>query len=170
MPESTIFDTTDTGTLRPNAKPLFSKGRRYIPMRIEFRYPDIVLPPDASPADPITLWRMYYSLEIMEYLVHCTNSNTRQSHDPTKPHARANDWELTSVGELDTYFAIRIYMMLHVEKEIADYWSTDPDDPKHPIDTHMSRNRFQELHMRFRCETPGKKGPYERVNFSTIFL
>jgi hypothetical protein len=57
-------------------------------------------------------------------------------------------------------------MTLHVENEIQDYWSTSRTSPKHPISKHMARGRFQELHMRFRCEGPGTKGPYARVNYT----
>jgi len=55
-------------------------------------------------------------------------------------------------------------MAMHDENEISDYWNTDKSTPNHPISDEMPRNRFQELHMRFRCEGPKTKGPYERVN------
>jgi hypothetical protein len=34
MPEETIFDPTDKGTLRPNAKPLRVKGDAFYPMKL----------------------------------------------------------------------------------------------------------------------------------------
>jgi hypothetical protein len=34
MPEDTVFDSTDKGTLRPNAKPLRKKGDAFTPMQL----------------------------------------------------------------------------------------------------------------------------------------
>jgi hypothetical protein len=60
-------------------------------------------------------------------------------------------------------------MILHVENEISDYWNMSRATPDHPISKHMLRDRFQELHIRFRCEQPGIKGPYARVNCTTNY-
>lgn len=165
MPEATIADTTDSGTRRPNAEPLKTKGDRFEPMQLPDRDPSIDLPHHVSPDDPITLFTLYYTLEIIDQFVEMTNLNPREPKNPQAPRARAKDWQPTSCGEIYTYLAIRIYMTIHIENEISDYWNTQRNTPFHPISKHMSRDRFQELHMRFRCEKPGAKGPYERVHF-----
>jgi hypothetical protein len=55
-------------------------------------------------------------------------------------------------------------MTLHVENEISDYWKTSRNGPIHPIREHMSRDRFQELHMRVRVYDEVAKGPYAKVS------
>jgi hypothetical protein len=56
MPEDTIYNPPDKGTLRPNAKPLRKKGDHFKPMQLpEFKW-DIILPENVSPDDPITLF------------------------------------------------------------------------------------------------------------------
>ncbi len=34
MPKDTIFDSTNKGTLRPNAEPLREKGDAFVPMKL----------------------------------------------------------------------------------------------------------------------------------------
>lgn len=44
MPEETIFDPTDRGTVRPNTKPLHKKGDGFYPMQLShFRWESYVL-------------------------------------------------------------------------------------------------------------------------------
>ena len=121
MPEDTVFDSTDKGTLRPNAKPLRKKGDAFKPMELPgFGY-EITLPEYTSPDDPITLFTLYYTPEIMDLIVEKTNDYMREPKDDSLPFTRANKWYPTCRGELYVYFAIRIYMTLHIDNEIADY-------------------------------------------------
>ena len=170
MPEDTIADTTDPGTRRPKAAPLKTKGDHFEPMKLPSFDTEIHLPDHMSADDPITIFSLYYTPEIIEQIVLATNFNSRQPKDPSKPKARAHNWTPTTSGEIYIYFAVRIYMTLHVENEVADYWNTNRASPNHPISMYMSRDRFQELHMRFRLEEPGTKGPYARVRSTPIYL
>jgi hypothetical protein len=58
-------------------------------------------------------------------------------------------------------------MTLFVCNEISDYWNTNELTPIHPISAEMSRDRFQELHIRVRLARSEAIGPYDRV--SNIF-
>jgi hypothetical protein len=42
--------------------------------------------------------------------------------------------------------------------------------PEHPIIKYLSRNRFQELHMRVRFYREEEEGPYEKVANNSLFL
>jgi hypothetical protein len=142
MPEGTEPDPTDRGTQRPNAPPLRKKGDKFIP----FECPDfdfeITLPPDSSPDDPITIFTLYYTSEIIESIVQHTNNVPREAQDPSKPNARANQWYPTCAGEIYLFLAIRIYMTLFPLDEVADYWNSHKLFPQHVITQYMSRNRF----------------------------
>jgi hypothetical protein len=121
MPEDTVFDSTDKGTLRLDAKPLRVKGDAFYPMKLPDFDWEITLPKNTSPDDPITLFTMYYTPEIMDIIVEKTNDYIREPANDSLPYARANQWYPTCRGELYIYFAIRIYMTLYVMNEISDY-------------------------------------------------
>lgn len=162
-------DPTDPATKRPNSPPIKSAGSRFIPVPIEdFGY-TINLPPSASCDDPISIFDLYYSPEIIDKLVQYTNNYVREPEVPGKPCARADAWYPTWRTELYAYLAIRIYMTIHIENELSDYWNTSNASPIHPISKHMSRNRFQELHMRWRYHDSGASGPYKKVQYFSTF-
>jgi hypothetical protein len=78
MPEETVFDPTDKGTLRPNAQPLRVKGDAFYPMELpDFGY-EIALLENTSPDDLITLFTMYYTPEIINIIVKKTNNYLRE--------------------------------------------------------------------------------------------
>jgi hypothetical protein len=56
MPEDTIFDSTNKGTLRPNAKPISKQGDTFSPIQLLNWDWEITLPENASPDDSITLF------------------------------------------------------------------------------------------------------------------
>jgi hypothetical protein len=69
MSKDTMFDSTDRGTLRPNAKPLRKKGDMFYSMDLpEFGW-EIILLENVSFDNPIILFTMYYTLEIMDIMV-----------------------------------------------------------------------------------------------------
>jgi len=164
MPDDTLFDPTDKGTLRPDEEPLETRGAQFVPMKLPHFDWQINLPDTASPDDPITLFTLYYTPEIMDMIVQNTNNYTRHPKNESLPYARANEWYPTSRGELYVFFAIRIYMSYIVMNEISDYWNSGENTPDHPIQKHMSRNRFQELHMRVRLANADADGPYAKVS------
>ena len=164
MPEDTCFDPTDKGTLRPKVKPIRTKGESFEPMKLPNWGWEITLPENASPDDPITLFTLYYTPEIIDLIVQRTNNLEREAKDPGRSRSRANGWYPTCSGEIYLYLAIRIYMTLIVCNEITDYWNTKDYMPVHPISAYMSRDRFQELHIRLRLHGKEAKGPYAKVS------
>lgn len=167
MRENVINDSTDSATKRPNSPPLKKTGSLFSPMKIpDFGY-EIQLPPDTSYNDPISLFELYYSSEVMKHITKCTNTCLREPKHPEKPRCRALNWYPTSRAELYIYLGIRIYMTLHIENELSDYWSSNNMIPIHPITSEMSIDRFLELYMRFRCYGPEAEGLYAKVVFKT---
>jgi hypothetical protein len=166
MRENIENDPTDSATKRPNSPLLKKSGSHFIPMELDdFGY-EITLPDHVSPDDPISLFTLYYTPELVEKIVQYTNQYQREPQEPERPRCRANDWYPTCAAEIYTYLAIRIYMTLNVQNEISDYWDTRVCTPSHHITKHMSRDRFQELHIRFWCYGSDARGPYEKVSNS----
>ena len=164
MPEDTVFDSTDKGTLRPNEDPIYKQGDTFKPMQLPNWGQEITLPENASPDDPITLFIIYYTPEIIDLIVTKTNEYRREPQDDSCPRARAKEWYLTCAGEIYLYLAIRIYMTLYIYNEIADYWNTKDFTPDHPIASYMSRDRFQELYIYMRIYGEDVEGPYAKVS------
>lgn len=164
MSDKTVFDSTDKGTLRPNEPPLIRPGKVFEPMKLPDFSRRICLPNHVSLLDPITLFTLYYTPEIIDWIVEQTNNHIRLPKDPASTSARSMAWYPTWSTEIYIYLAIRIYMTIHVENEIPDYWKTKDLAPVHSISKHMARDRFQELHMRFRLAGCDAVGPYERVS------
>jgi hypothetical protein len=91
MPEDTEFDPTDQGTLRSNTFPLKKKGDHFDPLEIKDFELEITLPEHVSPNDPIILFILYYSPEIISIIVSSTNSYKQKSSEPLKPYSRVKN-------------------------------------------------------------------------------
>ena len=147
MPEDTVFDSTDKGTLRPNEDLLRKNRDTFKPMNLLAWDWEITLLENISPDDLITLFSMYYTPEIIDLIVEKTNKYLREPKDDSCLRARANEWYSICSGEIYLYFVIRIYMTLYVENEISDYWKTSKNGLIYLIREYISRDRFQELYM-----------------------
>ena len=150
MLKNTVADPTDEGTLRPNEKPLFKAGTCFNPMKIVEKQPTISLPTGVTADNPFALFRLFYTSDIINSIVQATNNYIRKPNDDGDLPYRARLWVETTPPEIYTYLAIRIYMTIFICNEISDYWSTSEFTPLHPITKYMARDRFQELHIRFR--------------------
>jgi hypothetical protein len=133
MPKDTIFDSTDKETLRPNTKPLHTKGDTFKPIELPDFGWEIALPENTSPDNPITLFTIYYTPEIIDLIVEKTNKYRRDPQNDSCPYTRANKWYPTCRGEIYIYFVICIYITLHIDNEISDYWKTTEFSPIYPI-------------------------------------
>ena len=65
MPEDIKYNLIDKRTLRPKAPLIINRGSYYEPMEISDLEVEICLLEHVSPNDPITIFTLYYSLEII---------------------------------------------------------------------------------------------------------
>jgi hypothetical protein len=61
-------------------------------------------------------------------------------------------------------------MILYVCNEISDYWDTHNNILVHLITKEISRNRFQELHIRVQLAEKEAKGFYAKISYTFSFL
>jgi hypothetical protein len=66
IPEDIIADTTDPGTCWPKALVLKTKSDHFEPMKLPDFEPEIHFLDHVSPDDPITIFTLYYTPEIIE--------------------------------------------------------------------------------------------------------
>ena len=73
MLEDIVFNLTDKGTLCPHAKPLQKKGDIFQLIKLPDFSQEITLLENVSPDNPITLFTLYYTPEIIDLIVEKTN-------------------------------------------------------------------------------------------------
>jgi hypothetical protein len=93
----------------------------------------------------------------MRILVENTNKS-RSFHQMGPRNRRVLDWKDTVVEELYAYLGILIYMGLHPENDIDQYWCIDVDNqPSHiPVRTSMARDRWKQISRAFHIAEKGK--------------
>jgi hypothetical protein len=154
-----VGDSTDpAGTLRPNLPPEPKTGDNFDPMpHPEFNH-EISLPEDINPMDPLAIFDLFYSPEQLAILVKNTNTHGPYQSQIGPRTRRALVCIDITLGELYAYLGIIIYMALHIENQIADYWAiATRTKPSHlPVRNAMSRERFQQISTAFHIAEAGK--------------
>lgn len=131
------------------------------------------LPPGFDDSDTRKLFGLFFTDELMDLLIYHTNANAaRAKSNPQKRSlrktARIYLWKDTSRPEMYAYFGVLIYMGLHKEPAIVDYWKKgDEYNPQHPIGQYISKDRFLAIDQYLYCEDPGQSAtfttPFERI-------
>jgi len=127
------------------------------------------------PDTPFHLFQLFCPLEFVEKWVKYTNDRPfwvtkvgNQAHHaegPSRQWSRQNVWKPTTVPEIYIFFGILIYMSVHREPRVVDYWSTSPSNPTHVISRFMSRDRFLLLYRRFSTwDTTTEASTFEKVD------
>lgn len=181
-------------TCRPIENPVPDRGYNFEPMDLPSRASAIM----TLPQQPLLLFQEFLPVSLVERWVSFTNSwvsHLLRQHEAgsrrLQPQSRLLTWKPTSVAEIYTWIAILIYMQIHIEPRIEDYWKVSkPQEniPSHPVTRWMPYYQFHLLsrHIRLFDFMTVDQGPdasflgrtYSRVNAwsdhiqhaSTIFL
>jgi hypothetical protein len=73
-------------------------------------------------------------------------------------NAQSLEWQDTSERELDAYLGILIYMGLHLENDIDQYWCVDTkNQPSYrPVQAAIARNWWKQISRAFHISEKGK--------------
>ena len=96
---------------------------------------------------PIDFFKLLLTEEIVELMVTETNRYADQFLEKTalKPKSRAQNWQPTTVPEMNRFLGL-IFLMGYVTKpRIEDYWSTDKNIATPVFNESMTRDRFELL-------------------------
>ena len=171
MPEGVKPEVADAGTQRPKCQPLRKEGTAFEPLncpKFDFK---INLPPTSDPGDPYSIFSLYFSDPMLDIIVENTNKNMTRTLGPQKPYARIQSWVPLTRPEIYVYFGIQIYMGIHLENKISDYWNTNLETPDHFVRHYMSRNRFEAIHRYISISDPlGDKSVFARVSIKPILI
>lgn len=166
---ATVPDSTDpSGTRRPNEPLQEHGGTHFVPMDHPHRDPIITCP---TPKNALALFELFFTDDMWDLLVTNTNRNAHKERQVRAARggngndhggSKARIWYDTTVSEMHAYVAILIYMGIHPENQIKDYWkpSNIRLSPHHSIlRAAMSLNRFEQLQRYFHVSDPGLDGP-----------
>ena len=127
------------------------------------------LPEGVDASDPIALFDLFFSADILDKIAYHTNQHAEKlradallQDDALRPRG----WKPTSPTELYTYFAIVIYMGLHQEPSLEEYWEKKhANAPVHSISNYMSSTRFQQTDRYLYCTEVEQsfESPFGRV-------
>jgi hypothetical protein len=143
------------------------------------------IPNTIDSSSPEAVFTLFFTDSVIDRIVRCTNVNAESVRaDPVNsraPNIRFHDsynqlpWKPVTSSEILAYLGILVYMGIHVEPHVNDYWSTDVErgPVHHPIRNTMSRTRWTQIHRYFHVWdaaldhlAPGRAAarPHEKVD------
>ena len=154
----------DAGTVRPIAPPEPAPGAIFEPFEVEDRPNHF----QELPPTPLSLFQLFFTEEWIDQLV--THSNI-PAEGPLQEHSREHQWRHNPLthAELWLFLGCLIYMGLHVEHSIRQYWSTSDSEPAHTLPRYLSLRRFEAIYTHFRTWDPEEhEDPRQRKTFLRI--
>jgi len=127
------------------------------------------LPPDVDLHDPLAIFKLFFTDEIMDKLADWTNKYAELY--PAEEEAKfARKWKPTDRQELYAYFGVLIHMGITIESSIEDYWGDlESAGAGHIVKNYIGLVRFQQLDRYFRCTDPwSKEDPTPRTTFDRV--
>ena len=93
------------------------------------------------PDSILGIFRLFFTLEIMEYIVKETNNYAVQCLG----QPGCDSWELVTVPELEAFFGFMLLMGIVKLPSLHHYWSQDPVFHYLPVASRISRARFLDI-------------------------
>ena len=123
------------------------------------------LPSTIAPDDPYTIFQLFFNHDTLETLVRHTNEYAFLNPGPEN---ESRTWFPTTVKEFQAYLGANIWMGLHVESTIPEFWNTDPlKGPIHDqIIKHISLKRWQQIDRFFHISKPSpgqQETPFDKL-------
>ena len=112
------------------------------------------LPTTMAPDDPYAIFSLFFNDEAIQTLVQHTNEYAFLNPGPQSSDSRT--WFPTTVKEFRAWLGASIWMGLHLESSIPEFWNTDPlKGPIHElILRHISLKRWQQIDRFFHISKP----------------
>ena len=173
MPRNKI--SNDLDHVKKDPKPLNTpKGRppdpwplpKYVPLKITRRrtHGQGHLPNTIAPDDPYEIFNLFFSDETVQTLIEHTNEYALLYPGPEQGGRR---WFPTTVKEFRAYLGVSIWMGLHIESSIPEFWNIDPQKgPVHEqVSKHISLVRWQQIDRYFHISKPHPPGHKSETPF-----
>ena len=177
MPRNKMSDDLDH--VRKDPKPTTTpKGRppdpwplpTYVPLRISSprTYGQGCLPSTVAPDDPVAIFDLFFNDEAIQVLVNHTNEYAFLNPGPESLRSRA--WYPTTVKEFRAYLGVCIWIGLHIQSTIGEFWNIDAlKGPIHDqILKYISLKRWQQIDRFFHISKPHPPGHKHETLFEKL--
>lgn len=116
-----------------------------------------LLPADVNDGDPLSLFYLFFTLEMLETLAWNTNLEAqRRRHEEFTdkcPHPRP--WVDVTGPDIGAYIGALLLIGCHPSPLSVDsYWNTNEDSPFHPLAKYCSQKRFEQISRYFKINNP----------------
>ncbi|KAG5758823.1 hypothetical protein H9Q72_013048, partial [Fusarium xylarioides] len=150
--ENAALESHFDSTFAPNEETTDEAGvnEQFVPLRIPFRDGECL----TEDFDPVSLFKEFVPENTVFSWVSWTNQTART--------VRGLGWIDTTVPEVYTWLGLLIYMGIHKEEAIRDYWKSstyDEEVPLHLPTRYMPRDRFLDLNLFIRPYDPDSIDP-----------
>jgi hypothetical protein len=123
-------------------------------LHIPQRPPEILLDEEIDPLKPLDLWYRFVSPEILQVIANNTNENESLLYETREHSRRERTWHDLNGADIGAYIGALMLMGIHPQSKLKDYWNTSEDKPTFPLQTEMSRERFQQISRYFKVNSP----------------
>ena len=156
--KDTVIPELPNDRTPPDFEPLFIENG--------FNHGSPNLPPDFDDTGCFEIFKLFFTDELMDLIVYHTNTHANMLYPKDTPKGNPRRWKPTSRQEIYAYFGVLIYMGIHKEPAIEDYWrTTNTYGPIHPVSKFMSKSRFEAIDRYFYCTKTSQymTNPFERI-------
>lgn len=134
----------------------------------EYSHGHSQLPPGLHDSSAIELFQLFFTDELLKELAFYTNGLAEEYYRESRKTTgeSAGEWKPTCKRELYPYLGVLLYMALHHEPSIGDYWKTSNDClSDYPLRYYISRNRFEQIDHFLYCTPAGQsfQRPFGRI-------
>ncbi len=142
-----VFDLTDLKTDRSNLRFITDINDRFESIQISSNVSCINISSDISSLDAASLWDLYFFFEMLQMIAKHINIYINESHRWEKERdSKVRSFLNTDELKLKTYFEICIYINLHKESQVSDYWNIKLNKSLHSlIQEAMTLNRYKNI-------------------------
>ncbi len=142
-----VSDSTDLKTDRSNLRFITDINDRFESIQISSNVSCVNISSDISSLDAASLWDLYFFFEMLQTIAKHINIYINESHRWEKERdSKVRSFLNTDELKLKTYFEICIYMSLHKESQVSDYWNIKLNKSLHSlIQEAMTLNRYKNI-------------------------
>jgi Transposase IS4 len=115
---------------------------------------------EVDPRDPLSLWSKFVTPEILQLIADHTNEKESVDYGAKEHHgSHERTWTDLTGADVGAFFGASMLMGIHPQSSVVDYWDTSEDSPVFPIQTEMTRQRYEQITRYLKINSPHEDVP-----------